>query len=516
MSTSLPSVNPHRAVSDCAFLSTRSWRLRESLRNPLFFLSYYMPEQFSKPFSRFHRELASVFLSAAKSHSTVRANIIAPRSVAKSTLFSVGLPIFVSVFPEFCQKHLIVLISDTFGQSVSNIDSVRKELEDNERLREDFGDLKTDYWSTERIVERGRMGLLDDLAEIGVLTPKGWSEDFEAQEGAITPRLIAKSERWEGTLITAIGTSMKIRGRHFRQHRPDLIILDDPQNDDQVRSPVIREKDYKWFKEAVLPAGSVDGFSVVALGTSLHPDCLVESLCSKDIRFRTHRYQFVESWPERKDLWEKCRRLFIDLSRGEERFENARRFYVKHRKAMERGFRLLQHWASDISEEWSYFDTMVLFWTDEISFLKERQCDPQAASSRLWSWEADFTFFANADWPRAKYGRVILAVDPAEATPAAKQKKGHGDYTAISVHGVTEDGTRHVMEVFASLEGAEASVEHFLDMYARWSANAAFIESNTYQGLAPLIKKEAKDKGMAVNIYAVKNTMNKEARISYM
>lgn len=493
-------------------------RVIKSTGDPLFFLRYYIPEYFHKPWGEFHYECSEIFLDIAKENSRARYNIVAPRSVAKSMMFSVGLPTFAALLPRFCKKHFIILIADTFGQAVSKIEAVKNILESSEPLREDFGDVSTQFWSTERIIAKS-----SQMIGFGGL-PK--EERNEAEEKEPTPRLVVGGQ-WEGTLIMALGTGMKIRGRTFRQWRPDLIILDDPQNDEQVASPVQRKKTMEWLYDAVLPAGSVDGCAILTLGTALHEECMVEDIRQNDLTFESRLFKMVKSWPERNDLWEQCRKTFIDLSLGEERKEKAVRFYQSHRKQMDKGYNLLQYWASDVREEVARFDVMVLMWTGGASFWRERQNEPSLAGERLFNWDRFIKFskhlragqvvFEGKDgkkWSLADYTRIAIGIDPAEATPPGRQRRGDMDFCAIAAMGQHTDGYRDVLEVRLSEEGAEAEIDNTLDFFVRWSAGSLYIEANMYQGLASLIRNRAKERGIAIRISPIKQSGNKEVRIA--
>ncbi|MDG6356030.1 hypothetical protein QAA22_11710, partial [Glaesserella parasuis] len=66
-------------------------------------------------------------------------------------------------------------------------------------------------------------------------------------------------------------------------YRPDLVILDDIENDEQVRNPEQRDKLHNWLKKTVLPLGSADGkLDVIYIGTILHYDSVLNrTLASK-------------------------------------------------------------------------------------------------------------------------------------------------------------------------------------------------------------------------------------------
>lgn len=67
----------------------------------------------------------------------------------------------------------------------------------------------------------------------------------------------------------AIGSGKKVRGRRHRNWRPDLIVLDDIENDENVNTPEQRRKLKNWFDKAVSKAG--DTYTdIMYIGTILH------------------------------------------------------------------------------------------------------------------------------------------------------------------------------------------------------------------------------------------------------
>ncbi len=59
-----------------------------------------------------------------------------------------------------------------------------------------------------------------------------------------------------------------MRGLKHRQHRPDLVILDDLENDLNVQNPRLVRSLLKWIVEAVYPGIAPDG-SLFIIGTIL-------------------------------------------------------------------------------------------------------------------------------------------------------------------------------------------------------------------------------------------------------
>ncbi len=71
--------------------------------------------------------------------------------------------------------------------------------------------------------------------------------------------------------LKARGRGQRVRGLKHKQWRPDLIILDDLENDQNVRNPELVRKVLKWVLNAVYPAIEADG-NLFWVGTILAPN----------------------------------------------------------------------------------------------------------------------------------------------------------------------------------------------------------------------------------------------------
>ena len=138
----------------------------------------------------------------------------------------------------YAYKHYILILSDSSEQAEGFLDDIKTELEDNGNIIMDFGSLKGE---------------------------KAW------RTGVILTKTDIKAE--------AIGSGKKVRGRRHRNWRPDLIVLDDIENDENVNTPEQRRKLKNWFDKAVSKAG--DTYTdIMYIGTILHYDSLLNT-CSK-------------------------------------------------------------------------------------------------------------------------------------------------------------------------------------------------------------------------------------------
>ncbi len=101
--------------------------------------------------------------------------------------------------------------------------------------------------------------------------------------------------------LKGYGAGKKIRGIKFLQWRPDLIIVDDVENDEQVESLTQRNKLERWFKKAVMKLPSRKGhYRLIVVGTVLHNDGLLNRL-EKRKDFKSFSFPLVLKFPDNPD-----------------------------------------------------------------------------------------------------------------------------------------------------------------------------------------------------------------------
>ena len=153
---------------------------------------------------------------------------VEPRGFSKSTRFSLAFPIWVTFYKK---RNFPILFASSQRQAQENLQSIKDELEQNERLAEDFGEMKGKTWKADKIT----------LAN--------------------------------GTAIVARGAGASTRGIKNGPNRPDVAICDDIMTDEIAASKAQRDKRYRWFKRVVLPLGK-DIFPVL-INTIFHEDDIV-------------------------------------------------------------------------------------------------------------------------------------------------------------------------------------------------------------------------------------------------
>lgn len=308
----------------------------------------YLPHYYVTMPPAFHDELDQIWINGVLKGLNVladpklinknegcRAAIAAPRGHAKSTSFTFKDSIHAIVYQ---YKHYVLILSDSSEQAEVFLGDIRSELEDNPHIKEDFGDLKGDrYWTT---------------------------------SGFLTSTNIK---------VEGIGSGKKIRGRRHKQWRPDLILLDDIENDTNINTPEQRAKLANWFRKAVSSAGA--GYTdILYVGTILHYDSLLCKVMT-DPAYYSIKYQAVVAWSERDDLWDAWQAIYTDLSDPEHQ-QNARAYFEANKEEMLAGTKVL--WEAKNS----YYKLM----TERISlgtaaFNSEYQNDPIDPSTCPFSEE---------------------------------------------------------------------------------------------------------------------------------
>lgn len=303
-----------------------------------FFGRAYFPHYFSRPSPEFHRELDAIWqqgvlkgrypLTAADTKTIsrlpgVRRAVAAPRGHAKSTNLTFKGTMHSTLYG---YKHYPIIISDSSEQAEGFLDNIRVEFEENTAILEDFGPLAGSVWRSNVLVTKTNIK------------------------------------------IEAIGSGKKIRGRKHRNWRPDLIILDDVENDENVRTPEQRKKLKDWFDKAVSKCGD-DYTDIVYIGTLLHYDSLLAKTLANPA-YRSIKYKAVIRFSQADDLWQQWETIFTDLA-NDDREADALAFFQAHKAAMLEGTQVL--WE----EKLSYYDLMVMRVSEgEASFNSEEQNEP--------------------------------------------------------------------------------------------------------------------------------------------
>jgi predicted phage terminase large subunit-like protein len=199
------------------------------------FFHLYMSQYVQYPTAEFQKELYQLTEDESIRHAVV----VAFRGSGKSTIMTVSYPIWAILGRQ--QKKFVVILSQTQNQARTHLTNIKREFESNEVLRKDYGPLEdeSDEWGTAALT-----------------LPK-----FNAR-------------------IIAASTEQSIRGIRHGANRPDLIIADDVEDMNSVKTRESRNKTYDWFTGEIVPLGDRTT-KLITVGNLLHEDSLLMRLRDK-------------------------------------------------------------------------------------------------------------------------------------------------------------------------------------------------------------------------------------------
>ena len=369
-----------------------------------------------QPIPEFHKTLWSLCCSEDK-----YVAVAAPRGHAKSTALTLSYALAAVLFRE--AKFLIIL-SDTEGQSSNFLGDIKAQLIENEDIHSLFG----------------KMTFIKD-SETNIIVSMSDGHQF---------RIMAK------------GAGQRLRGLKWRNKRPDLVLVDDLEDDEAVESKDRRTKLYRWFTNAVMPCLSDDGKIRVA-GTILHMDSVLEKLLSKKSwttrRYAAHNEDFSEI------LWkEKFPR---------EKLEAIRASYVEDGNPSGYSQEYLSY---PIDESTAYF----------------RRDDFQ-------SFNPD-----TADYNRMTY---YTAVD------FAISESDSADYTVIATVGVDSDNKMYVVDVNRGRWDAKEIIDQMMNTQVKYNPDIFTVEVGMIRkALGPFLKEEMLRTGIFLNLKEMVPVKDKQTR----
>jgi len=393
--------------------------------------------------------------------------IAAPRGNAKSTIVSNIAPLWCICYNK---KHFIVTVSDTLGQAQDFLADVRRELESNEKLAQDFPHVvgKGEVWRADEIITRNNVK------------------------------------------VRALGTGSKVRGRKYGTYRPDLFLMDDLESSEMVRSEVQRTYIRNdWLAKDLLYAGETSGVTdFFAVGTILGPHSLLNALLNPEEfpEWSSKKFAAVLEFAEREDLWKEWESIFKN------RFDESRRvtalnFFKTNEAEMLRGARVL--W----SEGDDYYSLMVWRASDPSGFISEKQNSPLDPSKlvlpkeilRVVDFSKDLDIQQILNNRRTKY---YGALDPSLG------KRG-SDFSCITI--LARDpisGLLLVVEMDLQRRSPDKQIEDIFHFHSIYNFTLFGIEINAFQVLlADSMKKKSRAEGIYLRIKEIRNYSDKRMRI---
>lgn len=432
----------------------------------------YFSHYLKKPSSKFHKFLYDLIpkkLNNKNRKEGVKYAIAAPRGGAKSSVVSLIVPLWCMAYEK---KKFIVIISDTAKKAEGFLADIKRELLFNAKLAKDFPNLigKGSIWRANQI------------------------------------------ETANSITVLALGTGNNIRGERVSTDRPDLVLMDDLENSEMLRSPSQREfVRHQWFNKDVLPVGGEEGsitdFFVV--GTILGKDSLLNALL--DINeypdWESKRFSAIIQFST-SPLWETWAGLYKNKF-DENRKENAFKFFKDHEEEMLEGTEVL--WP----EGEPYYKLMIHQLSDPSGFITEKQNSPVDVTKIMITedqlhWENFMNDPNIIKIVRSRKNPVFGALDP-----SLGKKANIGDFSCIvTLMRDVKTGLLFVLDIDISRRSVEDQIEAVIFNHRDFGYKQFAVETNAFQQVvADNIRSVSRITGAYVPIVEILNYNDKKMRV---
>lgn len=371
-------------------------------------------------------------------------DISAPRGEAKSTLGTQLLTLWMVVTE---RKHYCPIVMDSLGQAAAMLEAIKTELTDNPRLQMDF--------------------------------PNACGAGRVWNAGIV---LTANNRK-----IEAFGSGKRMRGLRHGPHRPDFVVLDDIENDENVRSLEQRKKLESWVSKTVLNLGPPEGtMDVLYLNTILHYDSVANRFHKKR-RWVRKKFRAIIRWPNRMDLWQQWEELYLneraatdddgaDDDEVDPHGGEAGAFFAQHKAEMLAG--AIVSWPTVRP----LIKLMMIRAEDHAAFDCEFQNDPTNDENALFT-DMQFWVVPQREW-------VFHGV----LDPSLGKSMRKGDPAACLVGGFDRKaGKLSIVEAVVARMRPELQLEHLIRLQLEYNCIVWGIEDTAFQEYfrAEIIKQSA-------------------------
>lgn len=447
-------------------------------RNFNAFRRMYFRHYNSVPDAVFHGELSGLLYEMTQKRG-VQWAIAAPRESAKSTIVTLQYVLYC-----ICYKiePFILIVSNTNDQAAGLLSDVKKELESNDLLIQDF----------------------PNVCEVGKKPgPPRWTQR----------EIITKN----GVKVLALGTGQQVRGRRHKEFRPTLIILDDIETDETAQNPENYDKLHDWVTKAVIKAGT-GTTNVVFIGTIHHYNSLLAQFTNPNSNpgWNKKIYRSIIAWPERMDLWEKWEKFFNNLEDYEEESgpETAKHFYEANKYEMDKGVQVL--WP----QKKSFYDLMVMREQEgHYSFDSEMQNEPINPKDCHFNLETihywDDRFGSEEELLQSFQGNFELY---GACDPSLGKSKRRGDYSAIiTIARDGKTGKLYVLDADLARRTPDHTINTILTFGGYRNYQRFCIETNQFQSfMKDVLEQRSSEQGIYVPIEGIDHTGDKKGRIELL
>ena len=335
-------------------------------RNFQLFCESYFPETYSLAWSPDHLKVIEKIETAV-----LRGGLFAlalPRGSGKTTITE-SAALWSMLYGH---REFVVLIGATESAALELLDSLKTELEVNERLAEDFPEVCYPVAQLEGIANRCAGQLYK-----GERTRITWTSNE-----IVLPTI--EGSRASGIIVRVAGITGRIRGMKFKRSdgrsvRPSLVIIDDPQTSESAGSLEQTRKRVRVLAGDILGlAGPGQKISGIMPCTIIRPGDMADIILNRNTHpdWNGEKTRMVYRFPTNMKLWEEYAEIRAEALRTEGNFQKATEFYLANREAMDAGAEVSWEARFNHDEVSALQHAMNLKFQDEQAFQSEYQNDP--------------------------------------------------------------------------------------------------------------------------------------------
>jgi hypothetical protein len=341
-------------------------RKAECERNFRLFCETYFPETYSLDWSPDHLKAIGKIETAVLSGGLFA--LAMPRGSGKSSLAETAC-LWAMLYGH---REFVTLIGATEAAALEMLDSIKTELEVNERLAEDFPEVSFPIAQLEGIANRCAGQLFK-----GERTRITWTSN------EIVLPTVAGSKA-SGVVVRVAGITGRVRGMKYKRSdgrsvRPSLVIIDDPQTSESAGSLEQTRKRVRVLAGDILGlAGPGQKISGIMPCTIIRPGDMADIILDRQSHpdWNGEKTKMIYKFPTNMKLWEKYAEIRAESLRTDGNFAAATEFYSANREEMERGAKVAWGARFNHDEISALQHAMNLKFQDEAAFQSEYQNDP--------------------------------------------------------------------------------------------------------------------------------------------
>jgi hypothetical protein len=399
--------------------------------DPLFFAQYFFPKAIKQRPPPFHRNIWDAIVDPNNRY--VATEVF--RGGAKTTT----LRVFTAMRIAYGLSRTILFVSASQNHAVKTVEWIKRAVEFNRTWSHTFGLKPGNKWTAEDI------------------------EIMHTTEG-------------HTTRVIALGITGQTRGINIDDHRPDLIVVDDPCDEENTATPEQRLKISNLFfgalEKSLVPATENPHAKMVLLQTPLHGEDLVECAL-RDPQWFSLEFGCFE-YPEG-----------VPVSIWEERFPTDELMLQKQ-----------AHIARNQLSLW----------------MREMECKITATELALFKseWLKYWDLLPDTGM------RVYLAIDPAPPLSEEARHKGRNtDPQVIAVVGFYQGNTYLLEYSMGRDQDPEDTAMEFFRLANKWKPRMCGVESIAYQRtLAHFLRGKMRQTGRHHYIHEISDRRKKRDRIT--